>query len=78
MQWDVRQAAQYHALLKNKMELLTAMPELGRARDELRHGYRSFQIARHLIFYRKAEQGIEIVRVLHVSMQAQLQFWMRP
>jgi toxin ParE1/3/4 len=41
------------------------MPKIGRTRDELSSGLRSFPAARYIIFYRENRDGIEIVRVLH-------------
>jgi toxin ParE1/3/4 len=44
--------------------LLAERPNLGRARNELRPGLRSFPMGRYVIFYRQASGGVEIVRVL--------------
>ena len=44
---------------------LASMPELGRPREELSSGLRSFPVGRYIIFYRKSKSGVEIVRVLH-------------
>jgi toxin ParE1/3/4 len=41
------------------------MPVIGRTREELSHGLRSFPFGRYVIFYRLNEYGVEIVRVLH-------------
>jgi len=38
---------------------------MGRLRDELADGLRSFPVGRYVIFYRPIPKGIEIVRVLH-------------
>jgi toxin ParE1/3/4 len=46
-------------------ENLITFPEMGRARDELFPGYRSFPKGQFLIFYRLIPEGIEIVRVIH-------------
>jgi toxin ParE1/3/4 len=40
---------------------LAAAPELGRSREELAPGLRSFPVGRHVIFYRAARGGIELV-----------------
>ncbi len=39
-------------------------PEIGRRRDNLFPGLRSFPFKRYIIFYRKEENIIEIVRIL--------------
>lgn len=38
---------------------------MGRLRDELTEGLRSFPVGRYVIFYRIVQDGVEIVRVLH-------------
>lgn len=48
-----------------KAELLARSPHLGRHRDELAPGLRSFPVGRYILFYRQTEGGIEVIRVLH-------------
>ena len=48
-----------------KFNALVARPNMGRLRDELADGLRSFPVGRYVIFYRPIPKGIEIVRVLH-------------
>lgn len=47
-----------------KIELLAENPKLGRRRDELAAGIRSFPLGQYLVFYRADEVSITIVRVL--------------
>jgi toxin ParE1/3/4 len=53
-----------HAIV-SRFPKLAAMSLTGRQREELSPRLRSFPLARHVIFYRPMENGIEIVRVLH-------------
>jgi toxin ParE1/3/4 len=48
-----------------KLELYAQNPGMGRARDNLAAGLRSFPVGRYLIFYQVVPDGIELVRVLH-------------
>ena len=48
--------------------MLVHEPELGRACDEIRQGYRKHHVGRHLIFYRLIASQIEIIRILHDRM----------
>jgi toxin ParE1/3/4 len=48
-----------------RFPMLASMPEMGRKREELSAGIRSFAVGNHVIFYRRIENGVEIVRVLH-------------
>jgi toxin ParE1/3/4 len=57
-------ADRFLSLIGQKCELIATSPEMGRRRDELALGLRSFPVGRYLIFYRPIEDGIEIVRVL--------------
>ena len=45
--------------------LVAENPEMGRARDELEVGLRSFPVGHYVIFYAAIESGIEVLRVLH-------------
>jgi toxin ParE1/3/4 len=40
-------------------------PMMGRARDEIEQGLRSFPFGRYVIFYMPSDDGIDVVRVLH-------------
>ncbi len=40
---------------------------MGRARDELARGVRSFPFGRYVVFYMPLDNGIDVVRVLHGS-----------
>jgi len=61
------------AAAEASFEQLAAMPEMGVARkyfDPVLAGVRMLRIAgfdNYLIFYRHAENGIEIIRVLHAK-----------
>ena len=50
-----------------KYETLLEFPGMGRSREELGPGYRSFVVGNYVIYYRLIEDGIEIARVLHGS-----------
>ena len=43
---------------------------MGRTVDNIRPGYLQMESASHVVFYRKIETGILIVRVLHECMDA--------
>jgi toxin ParE1/3/4 len=67
--WSQSQAEIYIRLIQRTLELLADDPRLGRAWDEIRAGYRKFRADSHIVFYRIiATSGIEVVRVLHESM----------
>lgn len=45
--------------------LLAEFPTVGQSREDLAPGLRSLPLGNYIIFYRPAETGIEVVRVLH-------------
>lgn len=55
------------AMMDGKFQLLSEHPTLGRRREELAPGLRSFPIGRYVIFYLPFPYGVDIVRVLHGS-----------
>jgi len=53
--------------LDEQFSLLATQPLMGRARDELARGVRSFPFGRYVIFYAPIDNGIDVIRVLHGS-----------
>jgi len=51
--------------LDEQLRVLATQPMMGRARDELAPGVRSFPFGRYVIFYVPLDDGIDVVRVLH-------------
>ncbi len=68
--WGDRQARRYAKALGEALRQLRDRPGLGRVRDELHAGMRSFPVASHIVFYREIDAGIAVVRILHGSMDA--------
>ena len=53
--------------IKARFTTLLRFPELGRRRDELRKGLRSFPVKKYVVFYFVTGDRVRIVRVLHGS-----------
>lgn len=51
--------------IKARFATLLRFPELGRRRDELKKGMRSFPIKNCVVFYFITEKRVKIARVLH-------------
>ena len=64
----IEQRARYLNALGERFQSIAENPATGRRREELASGYRSALCGRHIAIYRQVDGGIEIVRVLHVSM----------
>ncbi len=52
-------------IFREKFDLLTNFPTIGRECNDFAIGLRSFPIGSYLIFYKSAENVLEIVRVRH-------------
>jgi toxin ParE1/3/4 len=52
-------------LIDEKFQNLPRQPGLGRRREELVAGLRSFPVGRYVIFYLQVQDCLQIVRVLH-------------
>jgi toxin ParE1/3/4 len=50
---------------REKFELLLGHPLIGRERNEIFIGLRSFPVGRYIIFYQPMDYGIEVLRVRH-------------
>jgi toxin ParE1/3/4 len=62
---DSEAADRFHDLLHSKFVALAKQPLMGRARDEVRTGIRSFPVGSYVIYYRDTPKLVEIARVLH-------------
>ena len=59
------QAVEYISQFEGLFERLLENPALGRRRNEIRPGLRSFPKLEHVVFYRVLQDHILIIRVLH-------------
>ncbi len=72
--WGVEQAKIYAESLDTALMKLAQYPESGRTRNELYVNARSFPVEKHIIFYRIAQTGIEVARILHQRMDPSKHF----
>ena len=64
---SIAEADRWVDRLDEKFALWAAQPMMGRSRDELALGIRSFAFGRYVVFFEPLPDGIDIVRVLHGS-----------
>jgi toxin ParE1/3/4 len=62
------------AKLLDKFPMLATFPDMGKKRDDLLEGLRSFPVKPYLIFYNRTQDHVEIIRVLHQSRDIENQF----
>ena len=65
---NVDQANHYIAQIHGAFDRISDDPRKGDAIDDLRPGYRKYSVGRHVVFFTARDERIEIVRVLHQSM----------
>lgn len=66
-EWGVEQAESYLSVLFKCFDELSVNPHLGRQRDEILPGLRSFPQGRHVVFYEIGPSTIEIIGIVHQS-----------
>jgi toxin ParE1/3/4 len=72
--WGVKQRNLYIKQLDEAFHMLAKSPELGKNCDDIMPGYRKFPQGSHIVFYKDASHSkIEIVRILHKSMDVETQ-----
>ena len=69
--WGDEQCERYLRQLDRCIRSLARSPTLGRACDEISAGLMKFHEGRHLIFYRRTSKTVDVVRVLHESMDVE-------
>ena len=73
-QWGQKQTERYVDDLTEAFEFLAERPSAGVGCDNIRVGYRKHPVIRHVIYYRKTNYGVEVMRVLHNQMLATRHF----
>lgn len=53
--------------IEAQLLLLAGMPDMGRAREEILPGLRSYVVGKHVAYYRALPDGIEVIRILHAA-----------
>jgi toxin ParE1/3/4 len=64
-QWGEEQWATYRTALNRALTTIGDNPQIGRSRDDIRVGYRSFAIEQHLILYRVTAKAVVVSRIVH-------------
>lgn len=69
--WGHEQADNYLDTLYDRFMWLTRNPSIWRQRDDIHEGLYGCHEGSHVIFFRRYDKGIEIVRILHERMDLQ-------
>jgi len=66
--WSLEQADRYYDLIIKEIDFLSKKPKSRKDLSHLRVGYHSSKVKSHFIFYKYSSIEIEVVRILHESM----------
>ena len=66
--WSPAQAEIYIRQIQGACEALASNPRLGRPCEDVRARYRKYRSGSHFIFYLAFDDGVDVVRILHQSM----------
>ena len=67
-QWGAARKEQYLRSLNDRFHWLAQNPNAGRARDQVREGYRSFPEGQHVVFYVLKGDTVAIIGIPHQAM----------
>ena len=67
-----QQKKKYLRMLRERMRLVAKNPEKGTERSDIKESYYSIRAEKHNIYYRVSDTHIEIIDLLHQSMEPKL------
>lgn len=65
--WSREQADSYHAAIVDAFDGLLFGHKVGRSVD-VRDSYLKYPVGSHIIYYRRTDSGLDIIRILHQRM----------
>lgn len=66
--WGDAQAETYIRQIEAALKVLADTPEIARACDDIRAGYRKYPVGAHIVFFRATAKQLAVIRILHQSM----------
>ncbi len=66
--WSKEQADRYHSLIMNEIEFISENATSGKSMEHVREGYSVVYVKSHMIFFRRNNEVVEIIRILHQKM----------
>ena len=66
--WSKEQADRYYSLIFEEINYICSNINVGKPMEHVKKGYRASKVKSHLIFYKVLNNTIEVVRILHESM----------
>ena len=78
VEWGVDQRDRYTALIRKTVTNLAATPNLGRTRDELSPGLRSYPVGSHMLYYWATDDALIVAHIFHVRRDTSRNEWRQP
>jgi toxin ParE1/3/4 len=69
--WSKDQADRYHNLLMNEIEFVAENRTSGKSMDQIKEGYLVTYVKSHMIFFKRNEGIVEVIRILHQKMDVE-------
>ena len=69
--WSKNQADRYHNLLMNEIEFVAENRTSGKSMDQIKEGYLVTYVKSHMIFFKRNEEIVEVIRILHQKMDVE-------
>jgi len=69
--WSKQQADRYHSLIMNEIEFLSENTTSGKLMNHIKKGYLVSYVKSHMIFFKRNEGIVEIIRILHQKMDVE-------
>jgi len=69
--WGKEQEKVYRESIRTALRIVAKLPGIGRKREELAEGLRSFPVGNHIAYYIEKSNLIIVVRILHPAMDTE-------
>ncbi len=69
--WSKDQADRYHHLIINEIEFVAENRISGKSMGHVKEGYHVTYVKSHMIFFKRIEGIVEVIRILHQKMDVE-------
>ena len=72
-EWGAKQKLIYLNLISKSFKILSCSGNIGKPRNEIALGLYSYNVKKHVVFFRETEEELVIIRILHSRMDMEKQ-----
>jgi len=69
--WSKEQADRYYSLIMSEIEFITGNLTSGRPMSHVKKGYFASYVKSHMILFKRNQEIVEVIRVLHQKMDVE-------